>query len=287
MAGTIFIGIDVESVDISSANYARLGVDMLEKERVPASWYVTGSTLEKYPDLFVKADASGLIDLQMHTYNHILLKTVLIQVPAGRTIHGKSDWCLVRGSSNEEIDVDLRHCQQVFRDVLGRPALGLTCPYGYYRGLADRPDILEIVHAHGIRYLRSFGRNETDGQPVPLEWKPFWYSVQGFPGILELMAHDYQDDFYFAQFNGLKDASTYPAHLRQVAEQVAGRDLVWSLCSHDHHCETPDAFHNKTAWLVDIIKYAKSLGIRFVTAKEFYEEQIKAEKEKQSLHRRE
>lgn len=276
MPGTILLGIDVETAEESSATYADRGPDLLADLGIRATWYVTGRTLERYPDRFRRADASDRLDLQAHTYDHILLKTVLVQVPPGLTIHGRTDFFMEPGATLDQIDRDLARCQQVFRDVLGRPALGLTGPWAYYRGLADRPDLLAIVCRHGFRILRTFGRDEHDGQPVPMTWQPFFYAVQGFPDVLELLIHDYQDDFYFAAFNGLPDASTYPAHLRRMADRVAADGLVWSLCTHDHQCATPDAFQAKTAWLRDLVGYGKSIGIRFLTASQYYDERLAA-----------
>jgi len=269
MAGTILLGIDVETAD-GSGTYARLGPEFLARLGIRASWYVTGRAMEASPDLFRAADRTGQVDIQGHTYSHILLKTVFIEVPPGRTVNGRTDFFLKRGGTIEEIDADLGRAQKVFHDVLGRRAAGLTCPWGYYRGLADRPDLLEIVHRHGFRFIRSFGRDERDGQPVPLERRPFRYGPQGFPDMLELVIHDYQDDFYFAQFTGLTDPAAYTSHLREVADRVAREDLVWSLCTHDHGCATDAAFAVKTAWVSDLIAYAKSRGIRFATGAEYY-----------------
>lgn len=273
MPGTILIGVDVETASENSKTYTERGAELFAREGVPATWYVTGQTLEKYPDEFVRVEKQAKhIDLQSHTYEHMLLKTVLIEVPPGRTIHGKTDWVLVQGGSNEAIDQSLGKCQQLFRDILGRPALGLTGPWGYYRGLSDRPDLLDIVHRHGFRFLRTWARNEKDGQPVPLERQPFFYNVQGFSDILEMFVHDYQDDFYFIEFNGLKDASTYPVHLRKMCDRVAAKNLVWSLATHDHSCQTASDFAAKTAWLVELMRYAKSLGIRFLTGSTYHAE---------------
>jgi len=272
MAGTILLGIDVETAGPGSATYARLGPELLAAEGARGTWFVTGRTLELDPDLFRAADRSGLVDLQAHTYDHILLKTVLMQVPPGKTVHGSTDFFMQRGGAPEEIDRDLARCQQVFGDLLGRRAVGLCGPWCYYRGLGDRPDLLELVYRHGFRILRTFGRDAHDCQPVPMEWQPFFYKTQGFPDALEIMVHDYQDDFYFMVIEGVPDASTYPAHLRLLADRVAREGLVWSLCSHDHNCRTPEGFAEKTAWLRDIIRYAKSIGIRFATVTEYYAE---------------
>lgn len=274
MPGTILLGVDVESANEASATYAQQGLEFLRQEEIPVSWYVTGQTIERYPKLFAEADRSGLVDIQSHTYSHMLLKTVLIEVPPGCTIHGRTDWYLKRGASLQEVDADLDRAQKVFENVLGRRAIGLTCPWCYYRGLGDRPELLELVHRHGFRFLRSYGRNEKDGQPVPMVWQPFFYRVQDFPDVLELFIHDYQDDFYYIAFNNLPDASTYPEHLCRMAEHVVKNDLVWSLATHDHSCQTPAGFAQKTAWLRALVRYAKSLGIRFLTGSQHYQTRL-------------
>ena len=274
MPPTAYVGIDVETASESSENYARLGVELLEQEDLCATWYVTGKTLEKYPDAFVEAEKSGRVDLQAHTYCHLLLKTVWMEIPPGRTYAGRTDWLCNRGGTNDEIEADLARCQEVFRSVLGRPARGLTGPWGYYRGLGDRPDLLDIVSRHGFRFLRTFARNERDGEPIPLEWQPFFYEPQGHGDVLELMVHGYQDDGAFAQLTGLADPKDYVAYLRGLADRVAAEDRVWSMCSHDHRCQTPEAFRLKTGWLRETIRYAKSLGIRFVTASQFYAQRL-------------
>ena len=283
MAGTIIFGIDVEGASENSAGFAQYAGKLFEQLNVPATWYLTGLTLERYPDVFRRFEGHELIELQAHTYNHILLKTVLIQVPEGRVVHGSKDWFMKRGGSPEEIDCDLGRCQDVFRNVLGRRATALTGPWGYYRGLRDRPDLLEIVDKHGFEILRTFGRDEFDGNPVPLEWQPFFYEVQGFPHILEAMLHDYQDDFYWQAFADHAQGESYLDHLRSVAHTVAEKDLTWSLASHDHGCATREGFEKKGSWWRGIIEYAHQLGIRFLPVSKFYEETVKKGGKRQSV----
>jgi hypothetical protein len=100
---------------------------------------------------------------------------------------------------------------------------------------------------------------------VPLDWKPFWYEPQGFPDILELYIHDYQDDFYWEMFANPSPGETYQDHLRRVAECVAEEDLVWSVASHDHGCATQEGFWKKGTWISEFVRYAKGLGIRFLS----------------------
>lgn len=272
MAGTVLFGIDVETASEHTLGFIERALPLFRELGVRTTWYVTGKTLEAYPEAFQKVAADGLVELQSHTYDHLLLKTVLLRVPAGMTIHDSKDWFMQRGGSVEEVDRDLERCQAAFERVLGKRATALCGPWGYYRGLGDRPDLLAVAHRHGFRILRTWGRDEYDGQPVPLTWQPMFYRVQGFPHILELFIHGYQDDFYYDTFTQLARDQDYQGYLRCTADQVAGENLVWSLCSHDHHCATDEGWQKKAVWYRAVIERALENGSRFLTAGEYYQE---------------
>jgi len=272
MAGTILFGIDVESASESTVGFVRYGLPLFESLQVPVTWYVTGKTLEKYPDLFREADRHPLIDLQAHTYNHVLLKTIWLKVPPGKEIHGSRDYFVKRGEPPDVVNADLAKCQGVFEEVLGRRALGLTTPWGYYRGLGDRPDLLEIVWNHGFRFLRSFARNETDGQPVLLDWQPFSYACHGYADMVELLLHDYQDDFYWEAFSDHGPHETYADHMMGMVDKVVEENLVWSAASHDHGTATEEGFKKKGDWYRAFLSYGLEKGVRFLTGAQFYRE---------------
>jgi len=276
MPGTILLGIDVESASDDSLGYAEYATQMYHQLEIPVTYYVTGRVLEMHGPVFAAIGNDPLIDLQCHTYDHLLLKTVFMDLPAGVSGHDDKPQFLKRGAALEEINADLARCRRLWQAVLGRQPVGLTGPWGYYRGLQDRPDILEMLHGHGFRYLRTFARNERDCQPVPLEWQPFFYEPQGFGDMLELLVHDYQDDFYWRMFARPGPSDTYEAHLRTVAQRAAEANLVWSACSHDHGCATREGFESKRKWLRHFITYAKDLGLRFISADQYYREALAA-----------
>jgi peptidoglycan/xylan/chitin deacetylase (PgdA/CDA1 family) len=276
MQGRLIFGIDVETACDDAKGFAEYGAQLFNELECPVTWYLTGKTLEMFPEEFKAVDSgierSGFIDIQAHTYGHVLFKTVLIKIPEGKTIHGKTDWYINEASPIEVVDEDLRRCQKVFEDVLGRRAIGLTTPWGYYRGLADRPDLLRIVDKHGFKVIRSFARDANDCNPVPFEWKPFFHDVQGFPHILDTMIHGYQDDYYWEYFGDHNVDKCYADYLKKVADRVARENLTWSMASHDHHCATREGFDKKGSWFREIINYAKGLGIEFQTVTDFYNE---------------
>lgn len=139
MSGTLLFGIDVESASEASVGVARWGTELFAELETPVTYYVTGRTLESYPEAFQAVDASPWVDVQSHTYDHLLLKTVLVWVPPGKVIHGSTDWFLQRGGSVAEVEADLTRCQELWERVLGRRATALTGPWCYYRGLGGPP----------------------------------------------------------------------------------------------------------------------------------------------------
>lgn len=276
MPGTILFGVDVECNSEASAGYCRYATELFHQMEVPVTWYVTGKTLEMYPAEFREVEQSPYVELESHTYSHMLLKTVCYRPFASPGEFGGPGVTVVRGGSVPEIDADLGRAQDVFRDVLGRAATAFTGPWGYYRGLADRPDLLEVLHRHGFRAIRTCARCEGDSQPVPLEWRPYWYEAQGFPDMLECLIHDFQDDYLWREFGSPAPEDRYADHLKGVADRVAAGDLVWSIDTHDHGCETREGFERKGAWMRELMAYGKDLGIRFVRMTDYYAEQARA-----------
>ncbi len=275
MHGTIMLGVDVESPHEHALGYATYGADLYHELDIPVTFFLTGKVIEAYPDTWRSLEDDPLIHLEAHTYNHLLLKTVCLKVPPGMEIHNSRDYFLKRGASLEEIESDLSQCVQVFRDVIGRPPRGLTGPWGYYRGLQDRPDILDIVASHGFKFLRTFLRDQWDGQPVPLTWTPFFYSPQGHPDILECLVHGYQDDFYWQAYNPSKSESDYPAHLKLLTNEIVKNGWIWSAASHDHGCATREGFGKKASWIREWVRYAKACGVRFLSYEQFYQESLR------------
>ena len=92
----------------------------------------------------------------------------------------------VEGGSLKVIRKEVKMANNSLKKYLDVTCQGIRGPYGYYRGLSDRPHILLILHEEGIRFTSTYLRNEDDWQPVPLEAQPFWYGLQGFPDMLEI-----------------------------------------------------------------------------------------------------
>lgn len=242
----------------------------------PATIFLVGKTLVLGAQ-YVKPlrDFGDLFDFQQHTYSHVPLKTVIAddESPFARAER------FVRGGDIELIRRDVNHASEILKRYLDVSCVGIRGPWGYYRGLADRPDILEVLHEGGIRFTSTYLRNERDWQPVPLETQPFWYANQGFPDMLEIPSQGWQDCMW-RDVNGWSKPKKFERYLKSIIEEVERRNLTWGACFHDWSIIKGDP---SASSIRKIIGYAKEKHVRTLSYKEFYEEQRLPSKRKHGI----
>ncbi len=281
MSGTILLGYDVESASADSAGFLAGAGPLHDNYETPWTIYLTGQTAEQQAEAIRKVKDNSLLTIGQHTYSHVLLKSVYMMPGDGKPVHNQYPNCFVKGGDVEDIRAEIGQTQRLLADLLGLECRGLTGPWGYYRGLVDRPDLLEILQDNGIQWIRTDARDSRDCQPTPFTAQPHFYTDQGFPDILELGVQGYQDDFYWDRFDDRRHGDSYQDYLYAMLEEVAAKDWVWNICSHDHGTPTKEAFaQTKGAWLGDLIERAKKLGIRFLSPPELYREMREAKGEK-------
>lgn len=264
---TLLIGYDVENQDPKgevTRRFLKVAPELHRGLDVPCTFFICGRTLENNLEGFkqVKLKYGDLIDLQQHTYSHVLLKTVFQENESGET--------LFRGGTLEQIREEVGRTIELLREHLDINCIGLRGPYGYYRGLSDRPDILEILHDLGIRFTSTYARDEHDWQPVPFEVQPFWYETQGFGDILEIPVQGWQDCIIRREI-GWDNCDGYLDHLKRDLEYVAEHDLVWGYAQHDWSSIKEDPEMSITRGMIE---HALSLGIELKSYLEFYEERL-------------
>lgn len=275
MSGTILLGYDIESSPENTAGFLD-GAEVLHARLgVPWTVYLCGNVVERSADAIKRLVGNPAVAIAQHTYSHMLLKSVYMTPGDGKPVHGALPNFFAGGGSVAEIREEILKTQDLLLGKLGVECHGLTGPWCYYRGLQDRPDLLDVLQRAGIRWIRTYGRDQRDCQPTPFTMQPFWYADQGFPDILELCIHGYQDDFYWERFDDRHNGSTYQDYLHAMIGEVCRNDWVWSFCSHDHHTPTRQAFfETKGAFLEDFIRQAKDAGARFLTAPQYYAEMM-------------
>ncbi len=259
----MLIGYDVEwtgDEDVTPRFLAR-ATDLHNRLEVPATLFVVGRTLERWLPEFRVVAADPLFDIQQHTYSHQLLKTVYIE--DGTSVR------VVRGVSIEETREEVRKTSALLAEHLGVECLGLTGPWCYYRGLRDRPDILEVLWEEGIRFTRTDGRNEHDWHPVSMDLQPYWYDALGFPDMFEIPIHGWHDCVIRDEVLGWENVDGYVESVRPYIERAAAEDRVFSLCQHDWSSIRADPEMRATEAL---IRYAQDQGLRIMSYRAYYEE---------------
>jgi peptidoglycan/xylan/chitin deacetylase (PgdA/CDA1 family) len=227
---------------------------------VPATLFVVGHTLERWVPRFQDIAGDALFDIQQHTYSHQLLKTVYIE--DGQSVR------VVRGVTLEETREEVRKTSVLLAEHLGVQCIGLTGPWCYYRGLRDRPDILQVLWEEGIRFTRTDGRNERDWHPVSIDLQPYWYDALGFPDVLEIPIHGWHDCVIRDEVLGWENVDGYVESVRPYIERAAAEDKVFSLCQHDWSSIRADPKMRATETL---IRYAQEQGLRFMSYRSYYE----------------
>jgi len=258
---TFLFGYDVEAPNPALTGAFLAQMQAIHHElRVPASLFLVGRTLEHSAAALRPVAGDPLFDVQQHTYSHTLLKTVC-EVSDRGTL-------LKRGGSLEQIDEDLGRANEAIERLLGVRCSAITGPWNYYRGLSDRPDILELLQKHGLTTSRCWGRNERDWQPVTLDVQPFWYAAQGFPDILEVGIHGWQDCLRRSRI-GWDQLADYVALTCRDLDEAAERDCVFSYCQHDWSSIRADPEMTATR---AILEHALRQGFRMLHYRQFYDE---------------
>jgi hypothetical protein len=163
----------------------------------------------------------------------------------------------------------VRKTSALLAEHLGVQCIGLTGPWCYYRGLRDRPDLVQVLWEEGIRFTRTDGRNERDWHPVSMDLQPYWYDPLGFPDVLEVPIHGWHDCVIRAEVLGWQDLDGYVESVRPYVDRAAREDEVFSLCQHDWSSIREDPEMGATD---AVIRYAQKQGLRFVSYRTFYEE---------------
>jgi peptidoglycan/xylan/chitin deacetylase (PgdA/CDA1 family) len=270
--GTVLIGYDTESGSVYEASVEPAKileksisaiVDLHVELEVPATFFIVGKTIEmghrtlkklrEHPDLF---------DLQQHTYSHLPLKSVN---PDSDTAAINNDTNVV-GGSLRRISAEVKRTSELLRRHLDAECTGIRGPWGYYRGLLDRPDIVRLLAQNGIEFTSTYLRNRHDGFPLPLSVQPFDYSEQGSPGVVEIPSQDWIDCQWRVLY-GWARTRAFARHLTRVTDRVSGSELVWGTCFHDWSVITLDP---ELSMMRALFTAAKDLEVDILSYKDYH-----------------
>jgi peptidoglycan/xylan/chitin deacetylase (PgdA/CDA1 family) len=255
-----FLGPDVPQYRSAlDPDTTRRGVALLAKLHqeleAPCTFFVCGRTLLHALDALEPLAGSDLLDIQQHTYSHVVFRDVRYQ-PTG----GDAEAVLPE-TPHVALREELAFTSELIRKYLGRECVGLRTPFGHYRGLRERADLLQIVQDTGLRYVSSWGRNEQGGNPTP--WvQPFAYVEEGFPEILEIPFQFWLDGIWF-DANGYGEGRAFRDVLRGAIDEIVEHDLVFATAFHEWCAVAAD--EEGTGWIRGLLEYAQERGVEITT----------------------
>ena len=226
---------------------------------VPATLFLCGRTLVHAAEAVERAHATGLFDVQQHTYSHLLFRGVVYEAPPDGRI-------VLPASPPVALAAELEATSDLIRRLLGVEVVGLRTPFGFHRGLRDRPDLLRIVRDAGLRYTSSWLRNEENGNPTPWE-QPFPYAEEGFADVLEIPSQFWLDAIWF-DAHGWENGADFREALRGAVDEIADTDLVYAACFHDWAVLSAD--EAATGWIRGFLERALQRGVEVITYTEYW-----------------
>jgi peptidoglycan/xylan/chitin deacetylase (PgdA/CDA1 family) len=262
-----FIGPDVPQYRCAlDPETTRLGVALLQRLHeeldAPCTFFLCGRTLLHALDAIEPLAGSPLFDIQQHTYSHVVFRDVRYQA-AGSEIEA-----VLPETPPVALREELRMTSELIRKYLGRECIGLRTPFGYYQGLRGRPDLLEIVHDTGHRFVTSWGRNELNGNPTP--WvQPFAYADEGFADLLEIPFQFWLDGIWF-DAHGYDQGVEFRHALEQAVDEVADQDLVFATAFHEW-CAV-EANEEGTGWIRGLIEHARGRGVEVMSYADYWKQ---------------
>ena len=145
---------------------------------MPATFFITGKTLEADPAEYRALLDHSLFEVASHTYSHKMLRNHPFCGPA---------------ASEEQRREEIFQGKASVESVFERPCLGLRPGCGFDNGLKNAPDLLGFVTQAGFHYVSSMLWGTDYSLPAPLI-QPFSYTSAGFPDLWELPGHGWHEN---------------------------------------------------------------------------------------------
>ncbi len=222
---------------LKQIDFVRKMNGVLNLAGVPRTHYILGNYLERCTDTMSIKDLrevydvnNSLMELQQHSYSHPIFRPTK-----------EGDKSVI---SAQEFIFDVDRAKKVIFDITGAVTNGLRTPRGYDRDLSDIPEILNGLTELGFNFVSSDLRSSDsiDG-PFTKERQPHSYKNAGYPKIIEMPSHGWQDAIFIPAYkekfllpgqtldNPLVHYEGLFNQARKMSEET-GKNSYISLCMH-------------------------------------------------------
>jgi peptidoglycan/xylan/chitin deacetylase (PgdA/CDA1 family) len=167
---------DTESADCLRA--CRKIVEVHKRLEMPATFFITGKTLDANPADYRKLLDDPLFEVASHTWSHKMLRDNVFCGPA---------------ASADEKREEIFKSKELIERLFERPCIGLRAACGFDNGLKGAVDVLKLMQEAGYKYVSSLLWGPDYSMPALLK-EPFNYAADGFPVFWELPGHGWHEN---------------------------------------------------------------------------------------------
>lgn len=170
--------------NIQDRRFALNGLEIIlcihQKYNISGTIFILGKLLELCHKEIKEVISRYPIDIQQHTYSHILFK--------------KDKYKRKVPASLLEIEHEIKITNNLIKKYLHFDVIGLSVPIGFHNGLKNKNKILNVLKKEGIKFIKADSRGPGNKLPGPFTVKgrlkqPYFYKN----GILELTGHGWHD----------------------------------------------------------------------------------------------
>lgn len=153
-------------------------VEVHKRFKMPATFFITGKTLEANTPEYKSLLDNPLFEVASHTYSHKMLRENPFCGPA---------------VSLEDKRKEIFEGKAVVEKVFGKPCIGLRPGCGFEKALHGAGDVLGLAKEAGFKYVSSLLWGKDYSLPAMLN-QPFNYEAEGYPEIWELPGHGWHEN---------------------------------------------------------------------------------------------
>lgn len=248
--------------------------NILNQEGAPRTFFILGNFLERCLDDFSKSDLNQIYnpknplnDIQQHSYSHRVLRNEHPELSVKLAV------------SAQEFAEDVRRANGILEEILNVRPIGMRTPRGYHHDLSDIPEIVTYLDKLGFKFVSSDCRSKDSLEaPLTIERQPHSYKNIGYPNIIEIPTHGWQDAVFvksWVEKQKLLKAPTqeifpyFDSLFAQAVEMGKDKTLYvtlpfhpWTVMEYDPNLDTTRR----------LINSAREKGIQIVTYKQIAED---------------